>query len=161
MDPRVPAGRSRETNIRRDARGRWFNEDVRITHANLCRAFDRWLDRAEDGRYCLKNSINWAYVRIEGAPLFVRDLSIDAGSADGAVVLELSDATRERLDPATLREGPDGALYCDVRGGHWTAQFDRETMGKLEPFLREDDEGVYLAIGGQRVRPKRVEEPIQ
>jgi hypothetical protein len=150
----LPPGRSRETKIRRDAAGRWFNDGVPITHPKLRRAFDAWIDRADDGRYCLKNEINWAYVTIEGPPLFVRDVSLDGG-----VTLELSDGTRERLEPSTLREGTGGALYCEVRGGGWTARFDRESMQKLEPILDEDDEGIYLAIEGRRVRPQKTEEP--
>lgn len=157
MEPTIPQeGRTRETKIRRDAAGRWFNDGVAITHPNLRRAFDSWIDRAEDGRYCLKNAINWAYVSIEGAPFFVRGVEVGRD-----VMLALSDGTTEPLDPETLREGPGGILYCDVRGGSFTAQFDRETMQKLAPLLREDDEGVYLAIADRRVRPRRVEEPIQ
>jgi hypothetical protein len=158
MDPsQLLKGRTRETAIRRDAAGRWWNGEDRIDHPNLVRAFDAWIDVAEDGRYCLKNDINWAYVAIEGAPLFVR--GVEAG--DEGVALRLSDGTTEPLDPKTLRQDPDGVLYCDARGGRLSARFDREAVQGLEGLLDEDDQGVFLRIAGQTVRPPTVDDPLE
>ena len=67
-DAALPPGMSRETTIRRDVHGRWFHDGAPIEQANVERAFDTWVDRAPDGRYCLKNDIHWVYVAIEGAP---------------------------------------------------------------------------------------------
>ena len=150
------AGLSRETTIRRDAAGRWFHDEVELEHPSLVRAFDSWVDVAEDGRYCLRNAINWAYVAIEGPPFFVR-AAVPRG---GQVWLTLSGELEEPLDPATLRTGPDGALYCDVRGGRLPARFDRHAAFGLEPLLGEDAEGVYLELGGVRLRPPRVQDPL-
>lgn len=151
-------GRTRETKIRRDADGRWFNDGVELTHPLLKQAFDRWLCRAPDGsgRYCLSNDINWAYVTIEGAPRFVRRVEI---RPDGGVRLALSDETEVELDCETLRQGPDGALYCNVPGG-LVARFDRHAMMQLEPILHEDARGVYLSVGGREVRPPIVADPL-
>ena len=151
-------GLTRETTIRRDALGRWFHEGEPLDHPNLTRAFDRWVERAEDGRYCLKNDINWAYITLEGPPLFVRTVRIEDS---GAVFVFLSDDREEPLDASTLRQAADGALYCDARGGTMAARFDRHAMQQLEGLLGEDTEGVYLALGrGQRVRPKLVHDPL-
>jgi len=161
MDPNAfLTGRTRETNIRRDAEGRWFDGLDPLDHPNLVRAFDRWLDRAEDGRYCLRNEINWAYVSIEGPPLFVRTVSL---SAEGlhALSLWLSDGECEPLNPRSLRQGEaDGALYCDVRDGTWVARFERHAQVQLAPLLGEDDEGVYIAIADERIRPPLVSDPL-
>lgn len=151
------SGRTRETKIRRDALGRWFDGDEPLEHLNLTRAFDQWLDRAEDGRYCLRNDINWAYVTIEGAPLFVRSVHLDGSSVP---TLTFSDTKQAPLAVHTLRQGPDGALYCDARDGSWVAQFERHAQQQLEPVLREDDTGVYLALGTEKVRPPVVAEPL-
>ena len=44
MEPALPPpGLTRETRIVRDAQGRWFNEGQPLEHANLTRAFDRWV----------------------------------------------------------------------------------------------------------------------
>lgn len=156
MEPPIPVGRSRETKIRRDAQGRWFDDQDPIDHPNLVRAFDAWIDVAPDGRFCLRNDINWAYVTIEGAPLFVRAVRL----VDGRVMLLLSDGREETLDARTLRQAEDGTLYCSARGGTMTAQFERDAMQQLESVLGEDDRGVYLELGSERVRPPVVADPL-
>ncbi len=157
MDPAaLLQGRTRETRIRRDAQGRWWNGDDPIDHPRLVRAFDAWIDIAEDGRYCLKNRVNWAYVTIEGPPLFVKHVEL----SDEQAVVELSDGTAERLDPATLRQDATGALYCSAREGTLAARFTPDAMQRLEPIVREDEKGVYLALEGGRARPPVVADPL-
>lgn len=152
------AGRTRETKIRRDARGRWFDGADPIEHPLLTQAFDAWIDRAEDGRYCLRNDINWAYVTIEGAPVFVRSLELEGEGA--RVWLQLSGGRREALDPSTLREDREGALHCQVRGGTLAARFDPHAAMQLAPIVAEDSQGTYLALGGTKVRPPVVDDAI-
>jgi uncharacterized protein len=159
MDPsQMMAGLTRETRIRRDARGRWFNGDDPIDHPHVTRAFDAWIDRAEDGRPCLKNDINWAYFTLEGPAFFVRGV-VRAGEAVG---LLLSGDLREPLRPETLRQGPEGALWCDVREGRIAACFDRYAAAELVELVGgEDAEGPYLEIAGVRHRPPTVADPTQ
>lgn len=158
MDPaQFLHGRSRETTIMRDAQGRWFSDHEPLDHPGLTRAFDRWIERADDGRYCLKNDINWAYFTLYGPPFFVRSVQFDE---DGGVWLLLSNDKRERLRPHTLRSGSDGALYCDVGDGSFVARFDRHAATLLAPALHEDAEGVYLETAGVRVRPQVVDDPL-
>jgi len=157
MDPRAfKTGPSRETTIRRDARGRWFDGDQPLSHPNLVDAFDTWVDVSPEGRYCLRNAINWAYVQIEGAPLFVRAVEIVGPSVE----LRLSDGRKETLDPSTLRQDQDGLLYCSARGGTLAAQFERMATHQLEPLVQADEEGVFLHIDGEVVRPPIVEDPL-
>jgi uncharacterized protein len=158
MDPnRFMAGLTRETNIRRDANGRWFNEGEPLEHANLARAFDRWVALAEDGRYCLKNDINWAYFTLEGPPLFVRALRFDAQNEPR---VRYSNDVEGLLDPASLRQGHDGALYCTARENGLCARFDAHAAQQLEQVLGEDETGVYLVLTGQRVRVPEVDDPL-
>ncbi len=157
MDPaEFLQGRTRETDIRRDARGRWFGGDDRIDHPNLTRSFDSWVDRAEDGRFCLSNSINWAYIEIEGPAYFVKDVEVGTDGVD----LILSGDRRERLDPASLRQGREDALWCVVREGRCPARFDNHAVGKMSEWIHEDADGVYLQIGTERVRPPRINDPL-
>jgi hypothetical protein len=157
MDPaQFLEGRSRETEIRRDASGRWFNGEDRIEHPNLTRSFDSWVDRAEDGRFCLSNAINWAYVDIEGPAYFVKDVEPDARG----ISLALSGELREPLDPASLRQGPEGALWCAVREGRCPARFDNHAVSKMSEWIREDEAGVYVLIGGEKVRPPETDDPL-
>jgi hypothetical protein len=159
MDPReMLQGRSRETTIVRDAQGRWSQDGQPLEHPNLTRAFDRWIERAEDGRYCLKNDINWAYFTLQGPPFFVRSLEVDGNRA---VTLILSNDKREPLRAESVRVGEDGALYCDVGDGSMVARFDRHAATQLETLLGEDADGVYLELAGRRIRPKTVHDPLR
>lgn len=146
-------GRSRETQIRRDADGNWFDKGRPVTHPGLVSAFERWVQLAEDGRYCLKNNTNWAYITLEGAPFFVRALH---RADDGSPWLVLSGGAREPLAASSLRQDPGGMLYCNVRGGRMVARFDAHAVGQLAPWLHEDERGLYLRFGHQVVRPPTV-----
>lgn len=151
-------GRSRESSIRRDAQGRWFHEGAPVENAQIARAFDRWVGRTENGRYCLRNEIDWVYITLEGPPLFVRAIRIEPA---GKILLFLSNETQEELDPATLRQGGDGALYCDVMEGCMTARFDRHAMYDLHELIGEDEQGVYLRLGENLVRPPLADDPLR
>ncbi len=138
-------GLSRETALWRDAAGRWYDGEQPIEHPGLRRAFDRWLDRAPDGRPCLRNAIHWVYVRrIEGPYFFVRGVRFEA---DGRVTLRLSGEHEETLRPETLREARDGGLWCSVRGG-LPARFDVESAQRLVEHCGElRGEQLWLHIG--------------
>jgi hypothetical protein len=157
MDPAdFLRARTRETDIRRDARGRWFNGEDRIDHPNLTRAFDGWIDRAEDGRFCLSNSINWAYVDIEGPAYFVKDVEV----SNEGIGLVLSGDIREPLEATSLHQDPEGALWCAVRHGRCPARFDNHAVSKLSERIGEDDTGVYVLVGGEKVHPPETGDPL-
>jgi len=110
---------TRETTIRIDEHGAFHHDGQPVSHPGLARAFASWLDvDPESGRYILKNSINWAFVTVDDAPLVAR-----AARAEGDdLVLELSDGSSEKLDVASLRVEPGDVPYCDVRGGKLPAK---------------------------------------
>lgn len=146
MDP-PSAGFSRETQIRRDAHGRWFDGEDEIEHPRIREAFNRWIDRAEDGRYILKNATHWAYVAIEGPPVWVRR----AKPLEASIELELSDGRSEALDPTTLRQDLEGRLYATVRGGLLPAGFTRQAGADLMELLEEDGDQIVLVFGSLRI----------
>lgn len=158
MDPAelLRRGFTRETAVRRDRKGRWFDGDEPITHPRLVGKLDAWIDRAPDGRFCLSNDINWAFVEIEGAPYFVRGVRI----ADGEVLLRLSGGEEEILDPKTLRLDGHDALWCDVRGGRVPARFERTAMHQLAAVMEEDEEGPFFRIKASKVRPPVMADPM-
>lgn len=157
MDPAemLRRGYTRETSIRRDALGHWFDGPTPIEHGNLSQSFAGWVDRAEDGRYCLRNDINWAYVEIDGPAYFVEGLHFDDG-----VRLQLSGGRQESLDPETLMVDAEGILWCRVRGGRLSARFGNHAANQLASHLEEDAEGIYLLIAGEIFRPEDVADPI-
>ncbi len=157
MDPaQFLRGRTRETDIRRDARGRWFNGADPIEHPKLTQAFDAWVDRAEDGRFCLSNAINWAYVEIEGPAFFVKSVE----TAADRITLVLSGGLREPLDSSTLCEGPESALWCAVKEGRCPARFDNHAVSMLSDLVDRDDAGEFLLVGGEKVRPPACADPL-
>lgn len=155
MDEKLPFGLSRETTIVRTADGRWFHDGDPLENPKLARAFDSWIERAEDGRFCLKNDINWAYFKLEGAPFFVRSVQVQDGTAE----LLLSNDKHVTLDPRTLREGPDSALYCQAYPD-MAARFDSHAAVQLGELLDEDEQGPFFRVGTERVRPPRLADPL-
>lgn len=146
-EPTLPAGLSRETTIRRDAEGRWWHDGEPVVNEGVARAFDRWVDVAEDGRFCLRNEVNWAYVEIEGPPVFVRRVR----ARGEALELELSDGRTEALAEASLVADGEGQLACRVREGRLDAGFSRRAMLDVVDWLEEDGPGWRLRVGSRIV----------
>lgn len=143
-----PEGRSRESTIVLDARGRFTHDGVPVEHAGMARAFASWIARhPDDGRYILNNGWDWTYFRVEDVPYFVVSLRDDAGRP----TLVLSDGSEEPLSPAGLRAGAGDALYVSVKGGAFDARFSREGQLGLAPWLVEGPDGALeLSILGAR-----------
>jgi hypothetical protein len=79
---------------------------------------------------------------------------------DGArAQLLLSNDTWVDLDPRSLREGPDSALYCDVAPGA-AARFESHAAVQLGELLEEDAQGPFFRVGTALVRPPRVADPV-
>lgn len=90
---------------------RWSHEGQPLRHARLRAAFDRGVRfLPEAGCYVVQLGRFRGQIEVEEAAFFVREVELPRGE------LRLSDGTRERLDPATLRLSPiDGALLCRVK----------------------------------------------
>ena len=151
-EPGVPFGLTRETKIRIDRDGRFWNEESPITHEALARSLAGWVDvDPESGRYILKNSVNWAFVTVEDAPLVVK--AYDPASHE----VTLSDGATEPLDLASLRLEPDDVPYCDVRGGKLPARFGRSAAYALLEGAQVEADGRVLVLGREVRRVARGE----
>lgn len=138
-------GRSRETGIRRDRFGRWTDQGQPLQHRGLCDAFDRWLERAPDGRFRVRNAINWGYVEIEGTQNRVKSVIIDSNS----IVLRLSSGSQAILVSDTLRYDAHGVLYCFAGEPAEWVSFGKQASFQLAPLLEEQDGGgTVLRIAG-------------
>jgi hypothetical protein len=132
-----PDGRSRESTIVLDAAGRFWHDGARVEHPGMARAFASWIGRhPDDGRYILNNGYDWSYFRVEDAPFFVLAVRAIAGAPE----LELSDGTRERLDPEALEASAEGALYVRVKGD-FRARFTPNAQLGLAPWLDQLPDG--------------------
>jgi hypothetical protein len=147
-----PEGRSRESSIRLDAHGRFWHEEGPVAHGRLAAALHTWIRRhPDDGRYILSNGYDWTYLTVDDAPYFVRRLRIEPER----VVLELSDASEEALQPETARIGEGGALYASVKRdapcGPYEAKFTRHAQASLAPVLVEVDGRAGVWVGAKAI----------
>lgn len=133
-----------------DAEGQFLHRGEPITHARTLEVLWRSLEQTPDGRWLVRIGRESAYVEVDETPWAVRGVVDDAGG--GLPWLVLSDGTRERLDPASVRIGPDGVLRCAVKGGQ-RARFTRAGQVALGSRIDEDPPGseqYVLDMGGHR-----------
>ncbi len=149
----APEGRSRESTIRLDARGRFWHDGALVEHAGLAAALHSWIARhPDDGRYILTNGYDWTYFSVDDTPYFVVALRIEPDR----VVLVLSDRSEEDWDPGATRTGAEGALCTVVKraakGGPFEAKFTPFAQSALEPVLLESEGAFYAQVGSRRAR---------
>jgi hypothetical protein len=145
----APEGRSRESKIRLDGEGKFFDNGGYVEHAKLQQALHTWIGRhPDDGRYILTNGYDWTYFAVDDVPFFVRAIR----EVDGDAMLVLSDETVEPLDPKTVTTGERGELYVEIqhpsadkaKAGPFRAKLTRHAQTQLGPFLDQRDERVIL-----------------
>ncbi len=136
----APDGRSRESTLRLDARGRFWHDGAPVRHAGLAAALHRWIRRHPDnGRYVLSNGYDWTYLTVDDAPYFVQRLRTEPDR----IVLTLSDETEELFDPVATRIGRGDAIYVQVKraapDGLYEAKFTPHAQGSLGAMLVDAD----------------------
>lgn len=150
-------GFSRETDIRLDTDGRFWNGTQPIAHEKIVDAFSRWIERTDEQRYVLRNAIHYVYLDVVGAPLHALHLDVN----DEGITLLLQGGVQEALRPESLREGPDGTLYASGRDGSWPIRLHPAAVLALQSLLVEDEDGgVALALGDTRYRIPKVDSPL-
>ncbi len=150
-----PPGASRESTIVLDREGRFWHDGARVDHPALEQALRTWIARhPDDGRLILTNGYDWCYFRAEGAELFVDALRVEP---DGGVTLRLFDGTEERLDPATLFIGEQGAVHARVKDARFDARFSRHAQTQLAPLLTREEPPTLMVEGREVVVPTRAE----
>jgi hypothetical protein len=143
----APDGRSRESTIRLDGRGRFWHDDELVTHDKMAQAFATWIARhPDDGRYILTNGYDWTYFTVEDVPFFVKGVHVERDR----VRLVLSDESEEDLDPMGLTLGENGALYLKVKDGSFDARFTPEAQTLLAPVLVGDEGEPLVELAGKR-----------
>lgn len=157
---------SRNSGLSLDKEGRWRHEGDLITHERTLAALNRGLHVRPDGQVTVRVGPQWAFVRVDVAPYFVRNLRFvgdngGRGEPPQHVELLLSDETREVLDPESLTLVGDGELYCGVKGHSTVARFLRAAYHNLVPLLVETDVadrpvGIELRDGVHAIRTSDV-----
>jgi hypothetical protein len=109
--------------------------------------FDRHVRYLPDeGKYVVYLRHFRGQIEVEEAAFFV--LGFDAATGEVA----LSDGTRERLDPSSLRASPiDGAWLCSVKAdlaaSGLPARFERAAQAELMAAAEERDGRVGVRLG--------------
>jgi len=129
--------------------GRWSHEGVPLLNRKLRAAFDKAVRFLPDeGKYVVQLGRFRGEIELEEAGFFVRSFDAESGE------LWLSDGSRERLDPASLRLSPrDGALLCTVKrslvADGLPARFDHSAHAELLLGIEEREGGLQLRVGGR------------
>ena len=124
-----------ESPLRIDKEGRWFYQGEEITHRKTYLLYSRSLTRDESGRIILRIGGEQCPVEVEDAPFVVTTLEFTPEGPEGleSIWLTLNDETREKLDPETLRIGPDNIPYCTGPLWHVRSSLLPQCLSTLSP----------------------------
>ncbi|MBK6535762.1 MAG: DUF1285 domain-containing protein [Deltaproteobacteria bacterium] len=145
----VPFKLSRESRIRVDRDGHIWHEGERVLHPGLERALASWIDLDDNGRYVMRNALDWCFVTVDHTPLVVRSVRLETDPSM-RVEVELSDDSTEALDLSTVQVDPDGVVYAHVREGKLLARFDRQPSFKFLEHVDTDDRGLMTFVLGTK-----------
>jgi hypothetical protein len=128
--------------------GSWSHEGVPFLNRRLRAVFDRSVRYLPEERlFVVQIGRFRGEIEVEEAAFFVREFDAPTGR------LRLSDATAERLDPASLRVSPrDGALLCrvkrDLTPDGLAARFLHGAQAELLLAVEEGADGPRLPLAG-------------
>jgi hypothetical protein len=128
--------------------GRWTHEGIPIANRKLRAAFDRGVRFLPDaGVYVVALGHFRGQIDVEEAAFFVRVFDAASGT------LQLSDGSRDWLDPATLVPSPrDGAFLCrvkrELRPDGLAARFTHAAQAELLAAVEDTPQGPRLRCGG-------------
>jgi hypothetical protein len=145
--PGPPRLRSLGLVLHRD--GRFSHEGEPIANRRLRAAFERGVRYLPgEGKYVVQLRHFRGQLDVEEAGFFVRSVDLVSGS------LALSDGSRDRLDPASLRASAldTDALLCTVKRSLFAhglaARFTRVAQAELLLGVEEREGGFALRVAG-------------
>ena len=140
-------------NLRIARNGDWFNNDAKVAHRGIYELFCRSLRRSPDGSFYLDINGQTCPVEVEDAPFVVRGLFYE-NDPEGRDIfwITLNDGRTEKLDPATLRIGPDSVIRCRILDGQFDAVFSPAAMTAISPYIEHSPGGTWsIEIGGSLI----------
>ena len=129
------------SEIRFGRDGRWYADGQVIANSRIADLFSQHVHHRPEGGYMLRIADEKAPIVVEDTPYVVT--GAETGS-DGAVLIELNDRSRERLDPRTLAVGDDDVLYCRVKDGAEAARFLRPAYYQVAQHINRADSGRFV-----------------
>jgi hypothetical protein len=128
------------SEIRFGRDGCWYADGRLIENQRIADLFSQHVQRRPGGGYMLRIADEQAPIVVEDTPYVVTGVEL---GTDGTMWIELSDRSRERLDPLTLEVGPDDVLYCRVKAGAEPARFLRPAYYQIAPHIRTTASGDF------------------
>lgn len=148
--------------IRVNTRNEWLHGDDPI-NPRVAKLFAHSVQVAQDGSYAVHVGQDTQPIAVEDTPYHVASMVMEPEEGrKGAqrlkrVRLSLSDGAQEVLDPSTLMQSADNALYCRlVRQGHAVpCRFTPQQYHALALYAEQSAEGHTLTVAGtaHRVGP--------
>ena len=133
--------------IRLTSNGVWISDEIEISHEPTRRLFAKSLRKDEQG-YFLAVGRETKRIIVEDTAYFIH--RIDGDPTQG-LEIRLSDETREKLDPRTLKYRP-GRLTCQIKGGTEEAKFLHAPYFDLLKEIFEQDGSYWIKVEGIAVR---------
>ncbi len=133
--------------LRVDREGAWLHDGEEVTHAGILANLRDNLRADAVGHYLQVGRVR-VPVEVEDAPFLILRVERDGDR----LMLTLNDLMREPLAPATLRFGPGGVPYCQVKDGRLEARLTRAAAYQLLQCVECDDAGgaATLMLGDAR-----------
>lgn len=131
-----------------DSDGHLWHEGAEFDDPGVLNLFMEKMERLPDGRCHVLCQGEECLITAEDVPYVIQDVEVHAN----AVLLKFPGGYEERLDPATLFVGPHNVLYAKVRGGAFTARFNRKSYLDLAKHIQYDSHGdhFYLIVDNKR-----------
>jgi hypothetical protein len=126
--------------IRIDRNGVWYFRDMEMTRFEIVQYFYNHLRRDSQGQYRIELDDEKCLVRVDDAPYVIRSVSREFSGVEGrpCMVISLSDGSREKLKPETVRVGEKNVLYCRVKQSNHDARFSRQAYYQLSEYIEYD-----------------------
>lgn len=134
--------------------GIWYSDGIEITHEGTRELFFKSIRKLGDDTFLQVGRETYPII-VEDTSLFVRGIQWEGALSESTPTLALSDGTREKLNPETLRL-IQCRLTCRVHQESIEAKFLRNPYLEL---LKEAEshplQGFYLNISGKRISLNR------
>ncbi len=142
------------SDIKIDKDGIWYYRGAHMFRKDiLCIFFDN-LKVNDCGQYFIKLNEEIYYLDVEDTAFVITAVykTNDPSSGYEQIEILLSDDVREILDLNTLTVNKDNIMYCQIKGGTFSARFTRKSYYQLAEFIEQDDTGniFYIVVNKQK-----------
>ena len=135
--------------------GVWMSDETEIEHENTLAAFSKSIRRDEQG-YFIQISHETKRIIVEDTAYFVTGLE---GSVQSGYTLLISDGSREKLDPKTLRYTSQ-RLICLIKSKQEEAKFLHKAYDEILSQLDQDSTHFFIRIENQKILLEEVKQTL-